>query len=79
MREFFDRYKFKYNAADVAPDTVAWEQYSVLLDEYQKTHGGALAKKIKKRIIQWSALFVPGRELRGRWRKFLSKKLKYEK
>ncbi|MBP5707540.1 MAG: glycosyltransferase family 61 protein [Alphaproteobacteria bacterium] len=79
MREFFDAYNFKYDKNDIAPDKKAWAEYNELMREYIKTHDSAFVKKLKKCFIHWSALIVPTRYLRGRWRKFLKRKLNYEK
>ena len=79
MREFFDAYGFKYDADDIAPDDAAWAEYNEQMREYVKKHDSAVAKKLKKCFIHFSALVVPTRYLRGRWRKFLKRKLNYEK
>lgn len=79
MREFFDAYNFKYDKNDIAPDNVAWTEYNELMREYIKNHDSATVKKLKKLFIRFSALIIPTRYLRGRWRKFLKRKLNYEK
>lgn len=79
MKQFFDENNFKYSPSDLKPDNTAWKEYSQILSEYKKSHGNAFVNKLKFFVIKYSALFVPGRERRGRYRKFLKEKLNFEK
>ncbi len=79
MREFFDMYTFKYSHIYLVRDDVAWDEYKIVMGEYVRTHGGMFMKKVKKAIIKYTSALIPGRETRRRYRKFLKRKLNYEK
>lgn len=79
MQEFFDKYGYKYDDKDLGVDDVAWKQYEEMLKEYNKTHGNVLLRKIKRLIIKYTSIFIPGRERRGKYRKYMKEKLNYEK
>lgn len=79
MREFFDKYKFKYSAADIQPDVSAIQEYNKRVQEYNAIHGGVWINKCKHFFIKFSALFVPGRERRGKYRHWMAAKLNYQK
>ena len=78
MRDFFDAFGFKYTARDVVPNKKDLAEYDAALAEYNKKYGGVGLNNIKHFIIHWSSCFVPGRERRGNFRRWLKRKLNYE-
>ena len=78
MREFFDSYKFKYNEKDTLQDEQDFAEYKIAFDEYNKKYGSVFINNVKHFIIHYSACFVPGRERRGIYRRWLKRKLNYE-
>lgn len=78
MREFFDAYNFKYDDKDTKIDSKDFNEYEIALAEYNKKYGSVLINNVKHFIIHYSACFVPGRERRGNYRRWLKRKLNYE-
>jgi CRISPR/Cas system CSM-associated protein Csm5 (group 7 of RAMP superfamily) len=78
MREFFKVYKFKYDDKDTKIDDADFQEYEIALKEYNKKYGSVLINNVKHFIIHYSACFVPGRERRGMYRRWLKQKLNYE-
>lgn len=78
MRDFFDAFGFKYTARDVVPNKKDLAEYDAALAEYNKKYGGVGLNNVKHFIIHWSSCFVPGRERRGNFRRWLKRKLNYE-
>lgn len=78
MREFFDAFHFKYNEKDLLRDDKDFDEYKVALSEYNKKYGSVFINNVKHFIIHYSACFVPGRERRGVYRRWLKRKLNYE-
>lgn len=78
MREFFDAYKFKYSEKDTVQDDADTQEYKIAMAEYNKQYGSVFINNAKHFIIHYSACFVPGRERRGAWRRWLKGKLNYE-
>ncbi len=78
MRDFFDAFGFKYTARDVVPNKKDLAEYDAALAEYNKKYGGVGLNNIKHFVIHWSSCFVPGRERRGNFRRWLKRKLNYE-
>ena len=78
MRDFFDAFGFKYTARDMVPNKKDLAEYDAALTEYNKKYGGVGLNNIKHFIIHWSSCFVPGRERRGNFRRWLKRKLNYE-
>ena len=78
MREFFDAYKFKYDEKDIQIDAKDFHEYEIALSEYNKKYGSVFINNVKHFIIHYSACFVPGRERRGMYRRWLKQKLNYE-
>ena len=78
MREFFDAYKFKYNEKDTIQDETDMDEYRVAMAEYNKQYGSVFINNAKHFLIHYSACFIPGRERRGAWRRWLKRKLNYE-
>ena len=77
-REFFDVYKFKYNEKDTIQDETDMDEYRVAMAEYNKQYGSVFINNTKHFLIHYSACFIPGRERRGAWRRWLKQKLNYE-
>jgi capsular polysaccharide biosynthesis protein len=75
MRQFFADNKFKLCDDDLKFDESAWNEYMTAYREYKKQHGGLFAKEIKRYLIKYTALLIPGRERRGKWRAFWKEKL----
>jgi capsular polysaccharide biosynthesis protein len=78
MRDFFDAYGFRYDEKDLRRDADDFAEYKRELAEYNKKYGGVGLNDIKHFIIHWSSCFVPGRERRGNFRRWLKRKLNYE-
>ena len=78
MREFFDAYKFKYTQKDTIPDDKDFNEYKIAMDEYNKQYGSVFINNLKHFVIHYSACFIPGRERRGAWRRWLKRILNYE-
>ena len=78
MQEFFDASRFKYTYKDTLPDEKDFQAYQVALDEYNKQYGSVFLNNLKHFVIHYSACFVPGRERRGNYRRWLKRKLNYE-
>lgn len=78
MRNFFDAYGFKYTKKDTLMDKKDYAEYERGMIEYNKKYGGIKLNNIKHFIIHYSACFVPGRERRGNYRRWLKRKLNYE-
>ena len=78
MRDFFDAFGFKYTARDVVPNKKDLAEYDAAMVEYNKQYGSVGLNNIKHFIIHWSSCFVPGRERRGNFRRWLKRKLNYE-
>jgi len=76
MRRFFDENGFEYDTADVAADDAAMNAYTDALRAWRAQHGTVFINKVKRLIVKLSALVVPGRERRGRFRKWMKAKLK---
>jgi len=76
MRKFFDDNEFKYDKNSLVIDKKTWDEYIADIDNYNKNRGGVRSSFYKERLVHISAWFVPGRERRGAWRRWLSKKLK---
>ena len=53
-------------------------EYDTAMAEYNKQYGSVGLNNVKHFIIHWSSCFVPGRERRGNFRRWLKRKLKYE-
>ena len=75
MLRFFDENGFKYDAADVAMDAAAWNEYKMLSADYRRRYGSGFSIFMKHKLVRVSAWFIPGRERRGRWRNWLKGKL----
>ena len=78
MREFFDAYNFKYDEKDTKQDDKDFAEYTDALAQYNKEYGGVWLNNIKHVIIHYSSCFIPGRERRGNYRRWLKKVLNYE-
>ena len=78
MREFFNAYEFKYTEKDTIPDDTDTAEYKIAMAEYNKQYGSVFINNMKHFVIHYSACFVPGRERRGAWRRWLKGKLNYE-
>ncbi len=78
MRDFFDAYGFRYDENDLRRDADDFAEYKRELAEYNKKYGGVGLNDVKHFIIHWSSCFVPGRERRGNFRRWLKRKLNYE-
>lgn len=76
MRRFFDDAGFDYDAADVAFDAAAWDKYAIALRAWKEQNGSVIGNKLKRLIVKLTSLFIPGRERRGRFRRWLKSKLK---
>ncbi|MDR0726522.1 MAG: glycosyltransferase family 61 protein [Rickettsiales bacterium] len=74
--QFFKDFDFKYDESDISVDTQAWQEYKTLMDEYSKQKGSVFLNEFKHKIIKIVSCFVPGRQRRGRFRKWLKKLLK---
>lgn len=77
MQEFFDKYGYKYTNKDLGVDANAWKEYEIALAEYNKSHGHALSRFLKRFIIKYTSIFVPGREARSKYRNWLKSILQY--
>lgn len=77
MRQFFDAYGFKYSEQDTIQDETEFDVYKKELFEHNRQHGSVLLNRVKHALIMLSACFVPGRERRGVWRRWLEEKLRY--
>lgn len=77
MQKFFDEYGYKYTKNDIDVDVKAMQQYKKALAEYKQTHGNLFLRKIKRFVIKFSSIFVPGRERRNKYRTYLKQKLHY--
>lgn len=78
MRDFFDAFGFKWTARDCKFDKKDLAEYDAALAEYNKKYGGVGLNNIKHIIIHYSSCVIPGRERRGRYRRWLKRKLNYE-
>lgn len=78
MREFFDAFNFKYKDKDIKQNDKEFSDYKIALNEYNKKYGSVFINNVKHFIIHYSACFVPGRERRGNYRRWLKSKLNYE-
>jgi len=78
MREFFKVYKFKYDDKDTKIDDADFQEYEIALKEYNKKYGSVFINNVKHFIIHYSSCFIPGRERRGMYRRWLKQKLNYE-
>ena len=78
MREFFDAYGFKYAEKDTIQDAADLEEYRAAMAEYNRKYGSVFINNTKHFLIHYSACFIPGRERRGAWRRWLKQKLNYE-
>jgi hypothetical protein len=78
MREFFNAYKFTYFESDTKPDEQDLQEYNVALNEYNSKYGSVFINNLKHFIIHWTSCFVPGRENRGNYRRWLKRVLNYE-
>ena len=79
MRQFFEENDFKLISSDFDFDNDAWEKYTKLINEYKKSRGGRWIRKFKRLFIKYTALLIPGRERRGKYRKYMKNKLNMEK
>lgn len=75
LRQFFQDNKYKLSDDDLEFDETAMNEYINAYKEYKLQHGGVFAKEVKRYFIKYTALLIPGRERRGRWRAFWKKKL----
>lgn len=78
MKHFFDDFKLKYNANDIAFDDAEYKKYMNALQEYKRTHGTSRSIKIRRKIVKIASCFVPGRIIRNRFRRWLKGVLKIE-
>ncbi|MDR1337536.1 MAG: glycosyltransferase family 61 protein [Rickettsiales bacterium] len=78
MREFFRDFGFECSQEDLCPDVAEWNRYKDALAAYKKEKGGMLANDVKRLAIKLSACAVPGRMRRGRFRKWMKRRLKVE-
>lgn len=75
MRKFFDENGFKYDKTLPVVNKQDWNAYLADCENYKKSKGGVRLSYYKERLVHVSAWFIPGRERRGAWRRWLSKKL----
>lgn len=75
MRKFFDENNFVYDNNLPNMDQSTWDEYTQKLAEYRSAHGNATSILLRQFLVRVSALFVPGRERRGAWRRWVKKKL----
>lgn len=75
MREFFDKNNFVYDKNAPIMDKDTWMEYTEKLAEYEESNGKATSVLLRRFLVRMSSLFVPGRERRGAWRRWLKKKL----
>lgn len=78
MLAFFKAYNFTYFEQDLKPDEKDLAEYEIAMSEYNKQYGSVFINNIKHFIIHYSACFIPGRETRGNYRRWLKRMLKYE-
>ena len=76
LKQFFIDNAFKFDTQ--ANDTSEYCEYIESVKNYRKLHGNAFVRKLKRLIVKISACFVPGRERRGNYRRWLKSKLNYE-
>ncbi len=76
MRQFFDDNGFEYDASLPIVYEDAWNEYMDAVHDCNLGRGGILVLELKKILVRVSALFIPGRERRGAWRRWLKKKLR---
>lgn len=76
MCQFFKDYGFQCSDQDLSPDTDAWQEYKNLMNIYNSEKGSVTLNKIKQFVIKVSSCVVPGRERRGRFRRWLKDKIK---
>lgn len=76
MRLFFDKNNFIYDKTLPVFRQVDMDNYDNLLQQYNEMHGGNISVWIKRKFIHLSACFIPGRENRGNYRRWLKRKLK---
>lgn len=76
MCQFFKDYGFQCSDQDLSPDTDAWQEYKDLMNIYNNEKGSVTLNKIKQFVIKVSSCVVPGRERRGRFRRWLKDKIK---
>lgn len=77
VKQFFDEYGYKYTDKDLGIDDKAWKEYEIALAEYNKTHGHALSRILKRFLIKYTSIFIPGRQIRSKYRNWLKGVLQY--
>lgn len=77
MKQFFDEYGYKYTDKDLGIDDKAWQEYESVMAEYNKKHGHSLSRTLKRFLIKYTSIFIPGRENRNNYRQWLKKVLDY--
>lgn len=76
MREFFDKNNFVYDVNLPVIDDMAWNEYMVATKKINLRCGGMTIIELKNLLVRVSSCFIPGRERRGAWRRWLKKKLR---
>ncbi len=75
LREFLDDSGFVYDKNLPEIDDDAWQEYLSAVQEYESENGGQFAYSCKAKFVRISSCFIPGRENRGRYRRWIKSKL----
>lgn len=75
MRAFFNDNNFIYNPELNIPSDKVWQQYTIAMQDFKSRRGVPVVYKIKNLLVKLLACFVPGRENRSRFRKYMKRLL----
>lgn len=74
MRQFLDDNGFVYSRDLPIIDDETWQEYIGAIEEYEGVNGGQFAYSCKTKFVRISSCFIPGRENRGRYRRWIKSK-----
>ncbi len=78
VRQFFDQFGFVYDKNLPVMDKQIWQEYIQCLADYKRENGTLFMLSVKSNFVKISACFIPGRENRGNYRRWMKNKLRIE-
>ncbi len=78
VRQFFDQFGFVYDKNLPVMDKQIWQEYVQHLADYKQENGTLFMLSVKQNFVRISACFIPGRENRGIYRRWMKSKLRID-